>query len=73
MMQQVAPGRHQTAHYAIASGIMNLSVMLTGAVSGFLSDALGYKVFFIAVMVATIPAFIMTKLIPFTYPDGKEN
>ena len=73
MMQQVAPGRHQTAHYAIASGIMNLSVMLTGAASGFLSDALGYKVFFIAVMVATIPAFIMTKLIPFTYPDGKEN
>lgn len=73
MMQQVAPGRHQTAHYAIASGIMNLSVMLTGAASGFLSDALGYKVFFIAVMVATIPAFIMTKLVPFTYPDGKEN
>lgn len=69
MMQQVAPGRHQTAHYAIASGIMNLSVMLTGAASGFLSDALGYKVFFIAVMVATIPAFIMTKLVPF----GKEN
>lgn len=64
MMQQVAPGRHQTAHYAIASGIMNLSVMLTGAASGFLSDALGYKVFFIAVMVATIPAFIMTKLVP---------
>ena len=73
MMQQVAPGRHQTAHYAIASGIMNLSVMLTGAASGFLSDALGYKVFFIAVMVATIPAFIMTKLVPFTYPDGEEN
>ena len=73
MMQQVAPGRHQTAHYAIASGIMNLSVMLTGAASGFLSDALGYKVFFIAVMVTTIPAFIMTKLVPFTYPDGKEN
>lgn len=71
MMQQVAPGKHQTAHYAIASGIMNLSVMLTGAVSGFLSDALGYKVFFLAVMFATIPAFIMTKRIPFTYPDGE--
>lgn len=73
MMQQVAPGRHQTAHYAIASGIMNLSVMLTGSVSGFLSDALGYKFFFVAVMVATVPAFIMTKMVPFTHPDGKEN
>lgn len=69
MMQQVAPGRHQMAHYAFASGIMNLSVMLTGAVSGYLSDGMGYKWFFIVVMLATIPAFIMTRFIPFTYED----
>ena len=72
MMQQVAPGKHQMAHYAFASGIMNLSVMLTGAVSGYLSDWLGYKVFFLVVMLATIPAFVMTRLIPFTYPDEKK-
>ena len=65
MMQQVAPGKHQMAHYAFASAIMNLSVMLTGAVSGFLSDALGYKLFFIVVMVATIPVFILSRVIPF--------
>lgn len=70
MMQQVAPGRHQMAHYAFASGIMNLSVMLTGAVSGYLSDALTYKWFFVLVMFATIPACLMTRFIPFTYPDG---
>ena len=69
MMQQVAPGRHQMAHYAFASGIMNLSVMLTGAVSGYLSDALGYGMFFLAVMLATIPAFVITRLVPFTYDD----
>lgn len=65
MMQQVAPGKHQMAHYAFASAIMNLSVMLTGAVSGFLSDALGYKLFFIVVMVATVPVFILSRVIPF--------
>ena len=70
MMQQVAPGKHQMAHYAFASGIMNLSVMMTGAVSGFLSDALGYKVFFIVVMAAVIPIFVMSRLVPFTYPDN---
>lgn len=70
MMQQVAPGKHQMAHYAFASGIMNLSVMVTGAVSGFLSDALGYKIFFAVVMIAVIPVFIMTKFLPFTYPDN---
>ena len=69
MMQQVAPGRHQMAHYAFASGIMNLSVMLTGAVSGYLSDALGYGMFFLAVMLATVPAFLVTWFVPFTYDD----
>ena len=57
------------AHYAFASGIMNLSVMLTGMASGFLSDMLSYKFFFVAVMLATVPAFLITKLVPFTYFD----
>ena len=70
MMQQVAPGKHQMAHYAFASGIMNLSVMITGMPSGFLSDALGYKIFFTVIMIAVIPVFIMTKFLPFTYPDN---
>ena len=65
MMQQVAPGKYQMAHYAFASAIMNLSVMVTGAVSGFLSDAIGYKMFFLVVMAATIPVFILSKVIPF--------
>ena len=75
MMQQVAPGKHQMAHYAFASGIMNLSVMLTGAVSGYLSDALGYKYFFVFALCATIPAFLVTWFVPFTYNDNdnKEN
>lgn len=72
MMQQVAPGKHQMAHYAFASGIMNLSVMLTGAVSGYLSDLCGYKLFFLLVMVATVPVFVMTRFLPFTYPDEKK-
>ncbi len=67
MMQQVAPGKHQMAHYAFASAIMNLSVMVTGAVSGFISDALGYKVFFLVVMIATIPIFILSRTIPFAH------
>ena len=73
MMQQVAPGRHQMAHYAFASGIMNLSVMLTGMASGFLSDLLSYRFFFIAVMLATGPAFVITKLVPLTDDDKPKD
>lgn len=69
MMQQVAPGKHQMAHYAFASGIMNLGVMLPGSVSGFVSDWLGYQSFFVFTMFATIPAFLITWFVPFTYPD----
>lgn len=69
MMQQVAPGRHQMAHYAFASGLMNLGVMIPGMISGVLSDWLGYHNFFIWVLIATIPAFIITWLVPFTYTD----
>lgn len=69
MMQQIAPGKHQMSHYAFASGIMNLGVMLPGMLSGYISDMLGYKVFFAAVLACTIPALAITWFVPFTYPD----
>ena len=72
MMQQIAPGKHQMAHYAFASGIMNLGVMLPGMLSGYVSDWLGYRNFFIFVLVCTIPAFLITWFVPFTYPDKKK-
>lgn len=73
MMQQVAPGKHQMAHYAFASGIMNLGVMLPGSISGFVSDWLGYESFFVFTLFATIPAFLITYFVPFTYPDEKKS
>ena len=69
MMQQIAPGKHQMAHYAFASGIMNLGVMLPGMVSGLISDAIGYKWFFVFTLTATIPAFLITYFVPFTHSD----
>ena len=73
MMQQIAPGKHQMAHYAFASGIMNLGVMLPGMLSGYVSDWLGYRHFFIFVLFCTIPAFLITWFVPFTYPDKKKE
>ncbi len=73
MMQQVAPGNSQMAHYAFASGIMNLGVMLPGMLSGWLCQSLGewfnkpggFEPFFIFVLFATIPAFLITWFVPF--------
>lgn len=69
MMQQVAPGEHKMAHYAFASGIMNLGYMFAGMVSGLLSDWLGYKQFFVVVAIVMIPALIVSRIIPFQYSD----
>ena len=71
MMQQIAPGEHQMSHYAFASGIMNLGVMLPGMMSGAISDWLGYKMFFVFVLFCTIPALLITWFVPFTYSDNK--
>ena len=65
MMQQIAPGKYRMAHYAFATGIMNLGIMIPSMLSGFVSDWLGYRNFFIWVMVATIPSFVITWLVPF--------
>lgn len=71
MMQQVAPGKFKMAHYAFATGIMNLGFMIPSMLSGFMSDWLGYKLFFIWVLVATIPAFLAAWFVPFGLPDNK--
>lgn len=64
IMQQIAPGKYKMAHYAFAGGLMNLGFMVPSMVSGFLSDFLGYKEFFLWVLVSTIPAFIVSWLVP---------
>ena len=70
MMQQVAPGRHKMAHYAFATGIMNLGVMIPGMMSGWLCDLLGgYSNFFIFVLASISIPLLITYFIPFTYAD----
>lgn len=64
MMQVVAPGRYQTAHYAFATGIMQLGFSLFKWVSGDIQLALGYQNFFIWVLAASIPVAILSQIIP---------
>jgi PAT family beta-lactamase induction signal transducer AmpG len=71
MMQQIAPGKYKMAHYAFATGLMNLGLMIPSAISGFISDELGYKRFFIWVMVATIPSFFVAWRVPFRKTESE--
>jgi len=73
MMQQVSPGKYKMAHYAFASGIMNLGFMIPSMLSGYISDWVGYKVFFMWVLVATIPSFLVSWFVPFGNPETDEK
>lgn len=68
IMQNIAPGKYKMAHYAFGSGLMNLGFMIPSMVSGFLSDYLGYKDFYLWVLVATIPAFLISAIVPLATP-----
>lgn len=72
-MIYMARGRHATAHYAICTGFMALGAMLPGMWSGKLQELLGYQHFFIWVMLATIPGFIVTALIPLDAEFGRKQ
>lgn len=64
MMQVVAPGKYQTAHYAFSTGIMQLGFSLFKWVSGDIQIALGYQNFFIWVLAAAVPVAILSQIIP---------
>jgi len=72
-MLYISHGAHQTAHYAICTGFMALGMMIPGMFSGWLQEQIGYQYFFIWVLVATIPSFIVTFLIPLDKSFGKKE
>ncbi|MEW6306234.1 MAG: MFS transporter [Verrucomicrobiota bacterium] len=66
-------GEHKTAHFAICTGFMALGMMIPGMFSGWLQDIIGYQKFFVWVMLATIPGFIVTFLIKVDPEFGKKT
>ena len=61
-MMRFAEGPLKTSHYAICTGFMALSMLLPGAVAGYLQEALGYVGFFILVMICCIATVSVTLL-----------
>jgi PAT family beta-lactamase induction signal transducer AmpG len=55
-----ADGPLKTSHYAICTGFMALSMLLPGAVAGYLQQAMGYSGFYILVMVCCIATVAVT-------------
>ncbi|MES2584217.1 MAG: hypothetical protein V4627_15955 [Pseudomonadota bacterium] len=65
MMQQISPGKYHMTHYAYCTAIMNLVLIPTQMVSGFLADHMGFQTFFLVVMAASIPSVLGAYFAPF--------
>ena len=72
-MIYIALGQHETAHYAICTGFMALGMMLPGMFSGWLQEIIGYQHFFVWVMLATLPGFLVVAFVPLDPEFGRKT
>ncbi len=63
-LMMICRGKYKTAHFAISTGIMALGMMVPGMISGMLQQAVGYRNFFLAVCILTIPGILVIFKLP---------
>jgi len=63
IMQVVAVGKYQTAHYALGTGVMQLGLVLFTVISGDIQVALGYQHFFLWVLVSALPVLVLSRFL----------
>jgi PAT family beta-lactamase induction signal transducer AmpG len=66
-------GENKTSHYAFATGIMALGMMVPGMLSGWIQEMLNYKNFFIWVTLCTIPGLVVIPFLKIDKNFGKKE
>jgi len=73
IMQAVAPGRFQTAHYALGSGVMQLGFIISKTISGDIQISMGYERFFLWTIACGVPALVLMFFVKFPAPEAKSD
>ena len=71
-MLYYSQGKYKTSHYSICTGISYLGLMLPGMLSGFIKDMVGYRMFFIIVMICCAITFAVTAFLKIDPDFGKK-
>jgi len=66
-------GENKTSHYAFATGIMALGMMVPGMLSGWVQEQLNYQNFFLWVLVCTLPGFLIIPFLKIDKDFGKKK
>jgi PAT family beta-lactamase induction signal transducer AmpG len=71
-LMRICKGEYKAAHYAIGSGLMNLTGLFAGTLSGIIAAKLGYGWFFGVSFVASVPGMLLAiPLLPRLKDEGK--
>ena len=65
-------GEHKTSHYALCTGFMALSMMIPGLFAGALAQTVGYRWFFVIVMIVCIFPFLVAHRLRIDEDFGKK-
>jgi PAT family beta-lactamase induction signal transducer AmpG len=63
IMQTCLPA-FRAAHFAVGTGLMNISGVFSGVASGFLAQGLGYPTFFGLSFIGSLPAMVILWFVP---------
>ena len=66
-------GSHKTSHYALCTAFMALSMMIPGLFAGALQESVGYRTFFIIVMLACTMTYAVTSCLKIDPEFGKKK
>jgi PAT family beta-lactamase induction signal transducer AmpG len=72
-LMMICKGKYKTAHFAISTGIMALGMMVPGMISGKLQEVVGYRHFFLAVCLLTIPGILVIFRLPISEEFNKTS
>jgi PAT family beta-lactamase induction signal transducer AmpG len=61
----------KAAHFAIGTGLMNVSGVLSGVMSGFIAQRVGYGYFFGISFLASLPGMALIPFLPFLKPNNR--
>jgi len=64
-------GVNKTSHYALATGIMALGMMIPGMLSGWIQELINYERFFIWVIICGLPGFLALPFLKVEKKFGK--
>lgn len=72
-MIYISDGKYKTAHFALSTAFMALSMMIPGMFCGWIQELIGYGDFFVYIMIMSVTTWIVVPFIKIDPEFGKKH